>query len=403
MIVTGIIAEYNPFHNGHAYQLSEARRLTHADFIVVVMSGDYVQRGTPAILEKHLRAKAALENGADLVLELPVRFATASARDFSSGAVRILNDLGLVNYLCFGSESGDIRLFQKVTALLTDETSAYQTTLRAALKEGLSYPAAHQKALLEMFSHPCLFSGLPSFDPASFLCAPNNILGLEYLRALQTQNSPIIPITIKRTGSHYHSENLSAPYASATAIRHALLESNEDFRPQVPPSTLPLLESAMKNHLLLTEDDFSLPLNYALLLNTPETLSNYLDIPAPLCRRIYRELPRFHTYSQFAALLKTKEITRTRINRALLHIVLQLKADQTPPTPIRVLGFHKTARPLLTRLKQTASTPIITKLTKTYQETYAEDLFASNLYHRISAFKQQKEAPDERSLPIVIL
>ena len=191
MTVTGIIAEYNPFHNGHAYQIKKAREMTKADYIVIVMSGDYVQRGTPAIIEKHLRAKMALNSGADLVLELPVRYATSSARDFARGAVAILQDLGVVDYLCFGSEHGHIDPFLEIANILNREPDCYKTVLRNELKKGSSYPAAHQKALLTAFR--TLDSERSTDLSTEFLSAPNNILGVEYVRALKQLGSSIVP------------------------------------------------------------------------------------------------------------------------------------------------------------------------------------------------------------------
>ena len=398
MNITGIIAEYNPFHNGHAYQLARARALTGADYIIVVMSGDYVQRGTPAILEKHLRARLALENGADLVLELPVRYSTASAMDFASGAVYILDALNAVTHLCFGSESGDLDLLATAAEILEQEPEEYRTTLQTFLKQGASYPAARQKAF-----ESCLTSRRSDL-PDGLLKSPNNILAIEYLRALLRLKSPIQPVTVTRTSDNYHSGILEHTYASATAVRRAMMENSlHTAAGYVPENVFAALDEAVRSNSLLTEDDFSLPLKYQLLQSTPETLTGCLDVPESLANRIHRRLNDYTGFSQFAELLKTRETTRTRINRSLLHILLQL--DRTPRSIeyLRILGFRKSSAPLLTHLKQHTSLPLVTSLKKMPSSAAREDLFASNLYHSVLACKTQVPQPEERSVPVEII
>lgn len=398
MNITGIIAEYNPFHNGHAYQLARARALTGADYIIVVMSGDYVQRGTPAILEKHLRARLALENGADLVLELPVRYSTASAMDFASGSVYILDALNAVTHLCFGSESGDLDLLATAAEILEQEPEEYRTTLQTFLKQGTSYPAARQKAF-----ESCLTSRRSDL-PDGLLKSPNNILAIEYLRALLRLKSPIQPVTVTRTSDNYHSGILEHTYASATAVRRAMMENSlHTAAGYVPENVFAALDEAVRSNSLLTEDDFSLPLKYQLLQSTPETLTGCLDVPESLANRIHRRLNDYTGFSQFAELLKTRETTRTRINRSLLHILLQL--DRTPRSIeyLRILGFRKSSAPLLTHLKQHTSLPLVTSLKKMPSSAAREDLFASNLYHSALACKTQVPQPEERSVPVEII
>lgn len=396
MNITGIIAEYNPFHNGHAYQLKKARELTGADYLIVVMSGDFVQRGTPAILEKHLRARAALENGADLVLELPVRYSTASAMDFASGAVKILDALNCVTHLCFGSESGTLTPLTAAAELLECEPPEYREALQSALREGLSYPLARQKAFESVLNSPEQYGTL--------LKAPNNILGIEYLRALLRLNSTIHPITIERTSDNYHQKHLEDRFASATAVRTALLNGRpENTAEYVPPQMQNMLETAVRQNALLTEDDFSLVLRYQLQLSSPDDLAEYLDVPRSLANRIFRLRNEFTGFRQFADLLKTKELTRTRINRSLLHILLRLKATPQPLSHIRILGFRKEASPLLTCLKKNSDLLPVTRLTALPEASIAEDLFASSLYHAALACRTGIPQPEERTIPVVII
>lgn len=410
MTVTGIIAEYNPFHNGHAYQISQARKQTGADYIAVVMSGDYVQRGTPAILEKHLRARMALEHGADLVLELPIRYSTASARDFASGAVGILDALGVVDILCFGSESGDTNLLTQFARILLEEPSAYSNALQSALKSGASYPLAHQQGMVAawttMFPDTCS----EITDSRAFFSVPNNLLGMEYIRAILALNSSITPFSIRRTSDNYHSSRLEERFCSATAVRQALLENRiSELAPYVPESVFSVLSAFGANDAsqtgtrFLTEDDFSLVLKYRLLSLSARELSAYLDYPESLANRTIRQLQNFESFHQFADLLKTKEITRARINRALLHVILNLQKETDAPHFIRVLGFRKKAAPLLSAIKKNSHLPIAVKMADIPSENWQTDLFASNLYHSVQAAKAKTRAVDERSIPIIVL
>ncbi len=402
MTVTGIIAEYNPFHNGHAYQIKKAREMTKADYIVIVMSGDYVQRGTPAIIEKHLRAKMALNSGADLVLELPVRYATSSARDFARGAVAILQDLGVVDYLCFGSEHGHIDPFLEIANILNREPDCYKTVLRNELKKGSSYPAAHQKALLTAFR--TLDSERSTDLSTEFLSAPNNILGVEYVRALKQLGSSIVPCTVSRTSNNYHSIETGSAYASATAVRRLLLSGkSEKLKDLVPGDVLSDLTNCMVNHMFVTEDDYSLLLKYILMQCTANQLTSYLDFSESLANRTLDSLQHFQSFSQFAGFLKTRNITRTRINRSLLHAVLGIQQTKTVPPFLRMLGFRRDAAPLLRDIKKASRRPLAGKLADAPLQNYQEDLFASNLYHSVAAMKSSGSSCDERSIPLVII
>ena len=214
MNVTGIIAEYNPFHNGHKYHLEQARELTSCDYIVVVMSGDYTQRGTPAIYSKYMRAKTALMAGADLVLEMPVFGSVSSAPDFAECGVNTLAATGLCDSLFFGSESGDIARLKKQAHVLAEESDEVSKKIKAGLKSGLSWPDARASAY---------------GDSETIASLPNDILGIEYIRAIEKLSIPITPVTLKRNDPGYHSEKKEGQFASATAARKAILENDLDF------------------------------------------------------------------------------------------------------------------------------------------------------------------------------
>ena len=220
MKIVGLITEYNPFHNGHLYHIKESLRVTGADAAVVVMSGDYVQRGTPAIMPKRIRAEMALMCGAGAVFELPVCYATGSAELFALGAVSLLESLGIVDSICFGSECDDLPSMEQLAELLLEEPEAYQILLKDYLKQGMSFPRARQEAILSYTEDPRF---------AEILRNPNNILGIEYLKAIKKIGSRMEPYTIARRGAQYHDEELDSDYSSATAIRSLLAYSSSSF------------------------------------------------------------------------------------------------------------------------------------------------------------------------------
>lgn len=227
MNVTGIVAEYNPFHNGHAYQIRKARKLTDCDYCVAVISGDFVQRGEVSVFSKYLRTKMALLSGADLVLEIPSIFAVSSAEDFAAGSVALLDNLGVVTHLCFGSELGQSKNFMKAAKILGKESAAFSGKLKEGLQNGLSWPQARAFALnAELSYHE---GTKDSKEIISLLETPNNLLGVEYCKALLRRGSSITPVTVKRKGNGYHSEDLDGEMASASAIRKGIFAKPEQI------------------------------------------------------------------------------------------------------------------------------------------------------------------------------
>ena len=406
MKIAAIITEYNPLHAGHAYQLEEVRRRSGADYIIVLMSGDYVQRGCPAIFDKFLRAEMALLCGADLVLELPCACATASAPRFAQAAVALLQGLGVVDQLWFGSEAGQMEPFLALADLLSQEPACYRHPLQAALRSGHSFPKARMLALTACFSEWRLPFATED-DLKAFLAAPNNILGLAYCQALLQARSSIQPRTMHRIGSGYHSFALSKAYSSATAIRQFLLEQKpEVIQDQVPARVYPLIQRACQANSCLQEDDFSLPLRYQLLRETESSLCQYLDLPRDLAHRILRLQNQYASFSQFSLLLKTRNDTLTHIQRALLHVLLgitpQDAAAACAPAFARILGF-RTCPPLLSAIKKEGSLPLVSKPGNLPPGCYERDLFASHLYESLKAWKSQQPFVHEYSRPLPIL
>lgn len=382
MRVVGLIAEYNPFHNGHKYHIEKAKEVANADYAIVVMSGNFVQRGAPAIIPKHLRAEAALKCGADLVIELPVCYATGTAEQFAYGAVSLLEKLGCVNAICFGSECGDINLLWNVARLLCDETDEYKDALQAYLRSGMSFPLARQNALDKLY---------PNGNYGQLLSEPNNILGIEYLKALYRLNSNIEPLTIQREVSHYHDTELQEQFSSASALRGTITDGNfAQLYGQIPSECMPSLEDGYEVRYPVYTNDFSLLLKYKLLNETSMSLVEYADVSEELANRICNRLNDYVSFEQFCELLKTKEITYTRISRALIHTLLGVKkSDNNEIEYVRVLGFRKNSSDLLAYIKKTSSLPLISKLSAS--DNFAEhakkmlgiDAFASNLYESV--------------------
>ncbi len=416
MNTLGIIAEYNPFHKGHRYALEKLKKKVNADYVVVVMSGDYTQRGCPAIFDKYTRTRMALSCGADLVLELPIYYSTGSAEFFAGGAVSILNALGCIDYLGFGSESDDIDSLITVAHMLADESDELSSLIKDNVKAGMNYAAARANALSEL-------NGID----ASVISASNDILGSEYIKALKIQNSPITPVCIKRSGAGYHDAATTdaSEFASAEAIRGIIHDSlkeaqsvgsNPDTTSNIsveisraidsiseliPLECFGVLKDSIKSNTLNTIDEnaYSQLLFYRLLADRESGYTRYVDVNRNLSDKILSVLYKFENYSDFISLLKTKEITYTHISRALLHIMLGLTdrhleeytADRSAfVSYARILGLRTDASPLLKKIQECSRIPVISRLAdsvKTLDDMQLrllnETVRASNVYDLI--------------------
>lgn len=352
MSVYGIVAEYNPFHNGHKYQIDEIRKSSDCEGIVAVMSGNFVQRGEPAIMSKYKRAQAALKNGVDLVIELPVQYAVSSAERFSFSAVSILNSLGIVDKLSFGSECGDVgKLIKAAEAVMSDTVNS---EIVEQLKEGANYPVARMNAVEKFFGR----------ETALILKNPNNILAVEYIKALKKLNSNIIPHTVLRVGAEHDSKKETERIASASMIREKLLkkESIDDFIPAnvlsiykneiglgFAPADIKALETAVLASLRLKKAD-----DFKLLPDVSEGIEN----------RIISASKTSGTLAELYDSAKTKRYTHSRIRRIVLYSFLGITKElqNKPPFYIRVLGFNENGKFLLKDAKDKASLPIVTNI-----------------------------------------
>lgn len=436
MKTVGIIAEYNPFHKGHEYQIRYTKEKLKADYVIVAMSGDYVQRGTPALISKHTRAEMALRCGADLVLEMPVSVSTASAEAFAMGGVSLLDSLGVVDMLCFGSESGEISALRELAEILVEEPEEYKKLLKSFLSEGLTFPAARSQALTEYFKNPRNFNG-DDFDGVltpllnevtQILNTPNNILGIEYCKALLRLNSRIRPVTIRREGMGYHettvpegdsaipSPDLQSPtdfFASATAIRNLILQDSPDpdsLTSQIPEQAFPVFQKAVNSGEFLTENSLDSILSYCLMKENTKSLSSYMDVSEDLARRIINQQNLLLSFSQSVSVLKTRELTQTRIQRALLHIILNIHTAPTQIPFARVLGFRRESSELLSQIKQHSRIPLITKLADAQNlldnegnQILSETVFSSNLYEKLLCLKTGRKFCHESQKQIIIL
>lgn len=419
MKVNGIIAEYNPFHKGHQYQIARSKQLTGADYTIVAMSGCFMQRGTPALLDKHVRAEMALRNGADLVLELPAFYAVSSAEYFATGAVALLDRLGVMDFLCFGSEAGELTTLNRIAEFLAEEPEPYRKLLKQHLKEGRSYPSARTQAVLSLLNLP--------EDTAHLFRSPNNILAIEYLKALKKQNSFAVPFTVMRSGSGYHDSKLDTCQCSALAIRHALYHnsSTDGLQEQMPETAYKLLQKCAAASQTVFTNDFSSLLLYKLIAEREQGYARYADVSPELSDRILGNLYQFTDFRRFCELLKSKDMTHTRISRSLLHILLNITAKDMEQYQslghvpyARVLGFRKEAAPLLTAIKHNSSIPLITKLAdsknlleETALHMLEKDITISTVYHGVAARKSGLSAKlpkeslikNEYTTPLVIL
>lgn len=378
MNVVGIIAEYNPFHKGHAYQIQKAKEQCGAEFAVVVMNGDFVQRGEPAIFDKYTRTKEALLGGADLIFELPVRFGLSSAGDFAMGGILALNALPFVTHLCFGTETGDLTPLLQAATFLCDEPDSYRTRVKHFVKQGILYPKARSLALAAE-------SGLPTETWDS----PNNILGLEYCVALQKLHSKIKPFTIRREGQGYHDNDTPAlsDFPSATFLRKQIRKAGE------------------KENLSLS--DFSSLIGYSLL--TAKDLCRIKDITPDLSDRIRNELPKYREINEFVKIIKNPSLTTGRIKRSFFQCLFDIEKEEPVMPYLRVLGMKKEASSLLSQ-KENASCQILTKLAfdvpkmdDTAKKLFAKDLLASDLYRQVFCHKYNQTLPNEyQHSPIVL-
>ncbi len=374
MKVLGIIAEYNPFHNGHLYHLRRSIEMTGATHTVAVMSGNFVQRGEPAIINKWARAEMAIKSGVDLVIELPTVYACRSAEGFALGALSILNGLGTIDTLCFGSEAGNLRELEYVAHILYDEPGDYRVYLRDYLSRGYSYPSA-RSAALERYLDP------RAKNLIALLNSPNNILAIEYLKAIKALRSNVYPYTIKRYAAGYHSRSLRSNIAGATAIRREIIKRGTiigTIKKTMPAVCLTVLNRELSmGRGPLYHDLFSMPCIALIRRLGAKALTQFPEVVEGLENRIYSAAMREVTLSGILDRIKTKRYTHTRLRRIVTYILLDITEDlisclraHKNPVYARVLALNEKGGDILSKAKTTSRIPIITKFAN---HGFAED------------------------------
>ena len=379
--VLGIVAEYNPWHKGHKYQLAESMKLCGAEYSVGIMNGDFTQRGEPAMLDKWTRARMALEGGLDLVLELPFYFGCNSAEFFARGAVDLAIGTGVITHLGFGSESGDLESIKNVAKFLADEPLLFQQALGEKLKTGVNFPRARMEVLKDFLAS----------KEIDLLASPNNILAIEYVKQLYKRGSSIEPVTIKRAGDGYNDEEY-CQIASATAIRKALRELDgledkntawEKIQDMIPRETYEIIKENVGNLVFKDNQKFYDLLRFQLLQG--KDLSQIFSAGEGIENAFLKNVRQCKTLEELLSKVKSKRYTYAGLSRLAAHMVMNFTKEQPEPKYIRVLGFTEGGRNVLKMIKNNIAEDyeLVTNINKTTADL-SVDIKASDLYNLIS-------------------
>ena len=399
--VLGIIAEYNPFHNGHLYHLETSKKLTDADYTVAIISGNFTQRGSTSIVDKWSKTKMALENGIDLVIELPVLYSISSAENFADGAIKILNSLGIVDYLSFGAETSDISILNNIANILCSEHEEYKNLLSIELEKGLSFPKARENALLDYIKNTddnVPENRIIDFEKYSkVLSSPNNILGIEYLKALKKYKSSIKPVCISRFKSEYNSSSFSENIASATAIRELIKNKNFDtIKNVIPLESYSILVDCINSGCIVPDlNCFEKEIIYTLRKMSIEEIASIPDISEGLEFSIKKAVNSCNNINEFLDIVKSKRYTITRLQRILLYALLGISKEDIQLSKkvekpyVRVLGFNDNGKKLVSEIAtKNPELKLITSVkkfvdsnsNKDLQIIFAKDVLATDVY-----------------------
>jgi len=386
--VLGIIAEYNPFHNGHLYQIEEAKRQTGAEYVVAIITGNFAQRGNTALVNKWTKAQMALENGVDIVLELPTVYSISSAENFAEGAIKILDSLKIVDTLCFGTETADFAALNNIANILYNEPKEYVAILNHELGKGLSYPKARENALMMYLNDIKRY--------ANIMSGSNNILAIEYLKALKRLKSDIKPFSIERKKVYYNDEKIVDEFASATAIRKLIAtEQYDDLRKVMPRNSYMLLkEEIRKGNYVLDLIKYEKEILYALRKMSIKEISEIPDVTEGLEHAIKSAADSCNNLIELVNIIKSKRYTQTRIQRILLYVLLGItKKDMQNSKKVvpyaRVLGFNARGKEMLSDICNiNPKIQMVTSVKKymeqntnrVLREMLEKDIFATNIY-----------------------
>ncbi len=386
--VLGIIAEYNPFHNGHLYHIARAKQETNAQYIIAVISGNFVQRGNTSIVNKWVKARMALLNGVDLVIELPSVYSISSAENFAEGAIKIFNSLGVVDTISFGMETSDISTLNNIANVLYNEPKEYLTMLNHELKKGNSFPKARENALMVYLNDIKRY--------ANVLSGSNNILAIEYLKAIKKTKSTINPVGIKREKVLYNDKYIVDEFASATAIRKMLMTNQLDDISKVMPrnSYLKLGEELKNGHYVIDLSRFAREIIYTLRKMSIADIAKLPDVSEGLDTSIKNAADSCNTLEELINIVKTKRFTQTRIQRILLYALLGIDKKKMETsrkiTPyVRILGFNNKGKELISEMMRiNPKLNVITSVkkyiddvaNKNLKEMLETDILATNIY-----------------------
>lgn len=376
--VVGIIGEYNPFHNGHKYHLEESKRILNANYSVAVISGNFVQRGNVSIVDKWTKAEMVISNGIDLVIELPAIYSISSAENFAYGAIKTLDSLNIVDYISFGSELGDLDVLNKFADIFYRQPSEYVSILNHELSKGISFPKARENAVLMYLNDIRKYSNV--------LSSPNNILGIEYLKAIKKSKTHIRPLTIQRENVGYNQLGSTNNFASATAIRNMIMNNKLSKLPYVMPrETYKILyHSFQKGHYVKDLSRFEKEIIYTLRTMSIKEIAELPDVVEGLEHSIKNAANSCNTLNEFMNIIKTKRYTTTRIQRILIYALLGItKKDMKESTKdipyIRVLGFNKKGKELLSVISNSNKNINVITSVKKYLDNGNPSKYSKNM------------------------
>lgn len=421
----GIIAEFNPFHNGHSYLIEKARQITDADNVIILMSGNYVQRGEPAFMDKFIRTAIALNNGADAVIEFPFCYAMSSASYFATGAVNMLDKMGNIDYLCFGCETDDVHLLNVIADIIIKEDDCYSNALQSYLKTGMSFVQSREKAIIKSVAMRGMTVDTDYLS--SIISSPNSILAIEYIIALKKIDSDIIPVPILRCDSGYHSQSMSSEYASAGAIRkfytgksvYNFNNIRESLKAVLPIDSVELLEAEYHKSYPILTNDYSEIIGKS-LINARYNLINMaeiFDMTDDLSNRIKNMSVNYTSADNFINICNSKTFTSSRISRILFYSIFNytkedyfsFKKDEYVYY-FRILGFKKDSENILTEIKNNTPIPIITKLnnipaslSKNGHKMLELNMYADEIYRMVAMTKYGSTLPNEHQCGVIII
>ena len=360
MRTIGIVCEYNPLHNGHKYLLEQAKAHSDGQYVICVISSNFLQRGEPSLISKFERAKLAIQNGADLVFELPTIYSCRNASEYAHYSVNLLHKLGICDTLIFGSESGDISKLDEISDVLIKEPTLFKHMLKENLSKGLSFPKARSLALEEYMNNN---------EISTIVKSSNNILAIEYINAIKKLSSPINYSTVKRVGSNYLDEKVVNSFSSATAIRKSIFDSTLDsIKSQVPKSTFDLLTYTSNNKKFVSSNNLDNIINYKLRSLSISDFSKYQNVKEGIENRIIEMINKSLTFEEMVNYLSTKRYPKTRIRRLLTHLILQLDSEiyNNDIKYARLLYSSEKGKDLFNIINKNTLIPVFTSYKKFY-------------------------------------